>query len=113
MTTSDISAWARRDLHRFEHTLSTCFPRGYFVRCPEGAEPHRAILDGTVELYRRTVSGIELVGHITIDMMAADFNACARCDGSGLDPDGPGNGLHGSDYCRRCAGSGRREDGPT
>lgn len=42
-----------------------------------------------------------------------DINDCARCDGTGLDPDGPGNGMYGTAWCRRCAGTGSREDGPT
>jgi hypothetical protein len=42
-----------------------------------------------------------------------DINDCARCDGTGLEPDGPGGGFYGTDYCRRCAGSGARQDGPT
>lgn len=42
-----------------------------------------------------------------------DINDCARCDGDGLDPDGPNKGMYRTKYCRRCAGSGKREDGPT
>lgn len=38
---------------------------------------------------------------------------CVRCGGLGKDPDGPGEGFHGSDLCRRCLGSGSQEAGPT
>lgn len=42
-----------------------------------------------------------------------DITECVRCEGSGLDPDGPGEGFHGSEYCKRCGGAGTREAGPT